>query len=221
VWPPAAAGTYSGLFYPANGASQASSGYFTATLASAGAGAFSAHLLLDGGSYALTGQFDGSGNVQSIVPRTGQPPVAAALHLNLDPPDGRMTGVISSAEWSAVLQAGRAVFNAASNPAPVYGGPMALVIPFGTNTPVGYLTISNTPGGTALVAGRLADGAIILRAAPMNQGPAIPLYAPLYSGKGSFLGWITLTNSTPSANLGRALWLKPDGAKTTGVFIVK
>jgi hypothetical protein len=217
----AAAGTYSGLFYPAKGATQASSGFFTATVASRGAGAFSANLLLDGGSYPFTGRFDPFGDAQSIVPRIGKASVTASLHLDIDPPDGQMTGVISNADWRSSLQAGRAVFNAASNPAPVSAGQYALVIPSGASASVGYLTLTNAESGSALVTGTLADGAHIIRAAPMVKGAAIPLYAPLYSGKGLFLGWITFTNWPGRTNFGDAFWIKPGSPNATGVLIVK
>jgi hypothetical protein len=72
-----------------------------------------------------------------------------------------------------------------------------------------------------LVAGTLADGATFLRAAPMAKGPAIPLYVPLYSGQGLFLGWITLTNSTAQANFGQAVWIRPGATNPAAVFIVK
>ncbi len=206
-----AAGTYSGLFYPAHGATQASSGFLTATLASRGDGTFSANLLLDGGSYPFTGKFDSSGGAQSLVPRAGKSAVTASLHLDLDRPDGQMTGALSDGEWRSILQAGRA----ATNPVPLLSGQFALVIPSGSNAPVGYLTLTQTAGATALVAGSLADGASLLRTAPMLNGAAIPLYAPLYSGKGLFLGWITLTNS------GDAFWIKPGSPTPTGVLIVK
>jgi hypothetical protein len=132
-----------------------------------------------------------------------------------------MTGVISSADWRSVLQAGRSVFNAATNPAPDAASQFALVIPSGTNAPAGYLTISNTVGGAALVTGMLADGASIFRSAPLEKGPAIPLYVPLYSGQGMFLAWITFTNSPPQANSAQAVWIGPGFTNLTDVYIVK
>jgi hypothetical protein len=218
---PDLAGTYSGLFYPVPGATRASSGFFTATVSSRTAGVFSANILLDGGSYPFAGRFDPSGNAKAIVPRAGKLPVTASLQLDLDPSRGQMTGVISNADWRSILQAGRCDFNAATNPAPVCDGQYAIIVPSDAAAPAGYLTINNTPGGTALVAGTLADGATFLRAAPMAKGPAIPLYVPLYSGQGLFLGWITLTNSTAQANFGQAVWIRPGATNPAAVFIVK
>ncbi|HWD18944.1 MAG TPA: FG-GAP-like repeat-containing protein [Verrucomicrobiae bacterium] len=216
----AAAGTYSGLFYPPSGVTVASSGFFSATLASKGAGAFSAYLLLDGGNYPFTGKFDALGNAQTVVKRAGKSPVTASLHLELNPIDDQMTGVISNTAWLSILQADRAVFNAATNPAPRVGGEFALVVPDGNEAPAGYLRITNSAGGTALITGTLADGARLTRTAPMTKDAAIPLYAPLYSGKGLFLGWITFTNSSQTS-FGQANWLKPGAVEPTSVTIVK
>jgi hypothetical protein len=217
----AAAGAYSGLFYPATGATRASSGFFTATVAARTAGAFSANILLDGGSYPFAGKFDASGDAQAIVPRAGKTPVTVSLHLDLDSSGGQMTGVISSADWRSILQAGRSVFNAATNPAPDCASQFALLIPSGGTAPAGYLTISNTAGGTVLVTGTLPDGAQIFRAAPMAKGPAIPLYAPLYSGQGLFLAWIALTNWPAQTNFGQAIWIGPGFTNLTDVYMVK
>jgi hypothetical protein len=216
-----ATGTYSGLFYPATGATRASSGFFTATVASRTAGAFTANILLDGGTYPFAGQFDPSGDAQAIVPRGGKTSVTASLHLDLDASGGQMTGVISNADWRSILQAGRSVFNAATNPAPDSAGQFALVIPSGTTAPAGFLTINNIAGGSALVTGTLADGATIFRAAPMAKGPAIPLYAPLYSGQGLFLAWITFTNWPAQTNFGQAVWIGPGFTNLTDVRLVK
>jgi len=217
----AVAGAYSGLFYPASGATRASSGFFTATVSSSSPGAFTANILLDGCSYPLAGKFDTSGDAQSIVPRGGKAPVTASLHLDLDPSRGQMTGVISNAEWRSILQAGRSVFHAATNPAPDCAGQFALVISSGATAPAGYLTLNHTAGGTVLVTGTLADGATIFRAAPMAKGPAIPLYAPLYSGQGLFLAWITFTNWPAQENFGQAVWIGPGFTNLSDIHIVK
>jgi hypothetical protein len=218
---PEASGTYSGLFYPTTGATRESSGFFTATLASRTAGAFTAHILLDGGNYPFAGEFDASGDAQAIVPRAGKTPVTASLHLDLDAAQAQMTGMISNADWRSILQSGRSTFNAATNPAPDGASQFALVIPAGTNAPAGYLTINNTVGGAALVTGTLPDGANIFRSAPMEKGPAMPLYVPLYSGQGMFLAWISFTNSPAPANFGQAVWIGPGFTNLTDVYIVK
>lgn len=213
----AASGTYSGLFYPADGATQASSGFLTATVAQKAAGTFSANLLLDGGSYPFSGKFDTSGDAQSLIARTGKTAVSAALHLDVDPADGRMSGQISSADWQSILQAGRA----AGNTPVEASGQYAVVVSSGTNAPIGYLTLTNLTGATALVSGTLSDSASVIRSAPIIKGSAIPLYAPLYTGKGLFLGWISFTNTPGQIMPSAAWWIKPGSNNATPVLIVK
>jgi hypothetical protein len=219
--PAQSAEIYSGLFYPADGATPAGAGFFTATLASQSGGAFSAKLLLDGESYPFTGKFDPSGDAQSLVPRAGKASLTAFLHLNLDSPDGPMTGVISTVDWRSILLAGRVEYNAASNPARANAGQFALVLAGGAGAPIGYLNLTNTANGSALVAGTLADGSKILRAAPTVKGAVVPLYAPLYSGKGVFLGWISFTNPPGQTDDCDAFWFKPGATNAARVLIVK
>ena len=83
------------------------------------------------------------------------------------------------------------------------------------------MTINTNADGTALVTGTLADGANIFRAEPVEKGPAIPLYAPLYSGQGVFLAWIAFTNSPAQVNYGHAVWIGPGFTNVTDVYIVK
>jgi len=214
-------GTYSGLFYPTDGASRANSGYFTATIASGTSGAFTANILLDSKSYPFTGKFDSAGVADSLVPRSGKSPVTASLRLDVDSPRSQMTGFISSADGRSVLRAGLTVFGAGTNPARVDAGQFALVVPSGAVAPAGYLAITNTTGGAALVTGTLADGESIFRVAPKAEGQAIPFYTPLYSGQGLFLAWISFTNSAPQANLGPAIWIGPGFTNLTDIIIVK
>ncbi|HZM05221.1 MAG TPA: immunoglobulin domain-containing protein, partial [Candidatus Saccharimonadales bacterium] len=212
-----AAGTYSGLFYPADGATQASSGFLTLTVAGRTPGGFSANLLIDGESYAFAGKFDPSGNARAIVDREGKAPVTLSLRLNINRPDGPMTGVLNAADWSSIFQGSRVVAALGADE----GGPFALIVPSAGNPTVGSLALTNTPAGTVLVTGRLADGAGIFRNAPMTQSGAIPLYVPLYSGHGLFLGWINLTNPPASTNFGQAYWIKPGQTNPVSVSIVK
>jgi hypothetical protein len=55
----------------------------------------------------------------------------------------------------------------------------------------------------------------------MAKGPAIPLSAPLYSGQGLFLAWITFTNWPAQTNFGQAVWIGPGFTNLTDVRLVK
>jgi hypothetical protein len=197
-------GVYNGLFSPAAGASENTSGFFTATVAATGTGAYSGKLLLDGGSYSFSGTFNLSGDSEATVARTGQPPVEVILHLNLPAPDDQMTGYVvdfASNGWTSELLANRAVFSK-SSPATNYVGKYTLVIPPAsgspTNSPGGYsyATLANTSAGLVTLGGTLADKSAISQSTSVSKDGNIPLYVSLYSKKGSLQGWLTLTNET-------------------------
>jgi hypothetical protein len=222
---PAVAGTYTGLFYPANGVTEASSGYFVASIVSNSAGAYSANLKLDGGAYPFSGSFDATGTVQTNLARTGKTPVSVTLNLHLNPADdqmsGTVSGTVSNVAWTSVLQADRAVFNASTAPATNYAGQFTLLVPPGPAAPAGspdgygYALLTNTLGGASILSGALADGAILgPTSAPIAKDGSIPLYNSLYSGKGSLLGWIIITNQPPQTLDGQISWIKPAVAKT-------
>jgi hypothetical protein len=209
--------TYCGLFYPTNGPTESSSGFLTLTLAREASGAFSANLLLDGGAYSFTGQFDSAGNSESIIARLGKTPLTAMLHLDLNSPNDKITGVISSAGWQSTLLTLRTTNNLF-----IPGeGKFALLIPSEGNALAGNLSVNNTSPATALVTGTLADGAGIFRVAPVAQAASIPLYVPLYSGKGLFLGWITLTNGLGQSNCGNAIWINSKSTNAIEIILSK
>ncbi|MGA2544551.1 MAG: Ig-like domain-containing protein, partial [Verrucomicrobiota bacterium] len=85
----AVAGVYHGLFHPASGVTEASSGFITATIASNSAGAFTAKLLLDGGSNSFSGSFDLTGRAQTNFTIAGQN-VSVVLSLDFNPADALM-----------------------------------------------------------------------------------------------------------------------------------
>lgn len=208
AWSPVLSGTYSGLFYPAAGAARENSGFFTATL-NGTSGAFTAHILLDGGGCSFAGSFDSSGGAQCVVLRPGLAPLAVSLHVTPGAFDPEMTGTVSSAAWSANLVA---ILAAADTVAP---SRFAILPPAGV-APVGYLAVTNNPGGAVLVNGALPDGTSIFRVAPVVKNASIPLYVPLYSGKGLFMGWVTFSQATNNA-----LWIQPGETTGSPALLVK
>ena len=213
------AGVYNGLFYPAGGVAEASSGFISVAIASNGTGAYTAKLLLDGGSNSFSGSFDLTGAARTNLVRSGKTPVGVTLLLDFNPADALLGGSVSNAAagWNAVIQADRAVFSAKGNPATNYAGQFTLLLPPGTNAPVGspagygYAAVTNTLDGVSTLGGVLADGTPFLWSAPIARDGGVPLYQSLYSGKGSLLGWISFTNKPPqnvSAN-SSVSWIKP------------
>lgn len=197
-------GTYNGLFSPLTGITEESSGFFSATMANSASGAYSAKLMLDGGSYSFSGNFDLTGSSEETVARTGKPPVAVVLNLDLATNMDQMTGFVinfASNGWTSVLTANRAVFGK-SQPATAYAGKYTLVFPPGplapTNQPggYGYATLANSTAGVASISGSLADNTPISQSVAISKSGSIPLYVSLYSKKGSLMGWLSLTNAT-------------------------
>jgi uncharacterized repeat protein (TIGR03803 family) len=196
------AGVYNGLFYPIDGVSEESSGFFTATIPASSRGAYSAKLMLDGGSYPFSGTFDLSGDAEEILTRPGKTSLTVDLQLDLPATNNQMTGSVSEIAtngWISELMANRAVFNAKSNPATNYAGKYTLIILPGstTNEPggYGYATLANSLAGLVSLSGSLADKTAISQSVALSKDGNIPLYVSLYSHKGSLLGWLTLTNN--------------------------
>jgi hypothetical protein len=214
----AVAGVYNGLFSPTNGVTEDSSGFFTATIPASSRGVYSAKLLLDGGSCSFSGMFDLSGNAEHTVVRSGKAFLTVELHINLATPDDKMTGnVINSTSTgrTSALLGDRAVFNKKSNPATNYAGCYTMILPPDSDSAnesggYGYATLHNNLAGQVTIAGHLGDGTAISQTVPVSKDGYIPLYASLYSGRGSILGWLTLTNNPSQTIIGTDLsWIKP------------
>ena len=220
------AGTYDGLFSPASGVTEESSGFITATIPASSRGAYSARLLLNGGSYPFSGTFGMSGNAGQILTLADNTLLAVALHLDLAATNNQMTGSlmeVASNGWTAALLANRAVFNSKTERATNFAGKYTLIIPPGNTAPTneaagyGYATLTNNPAGLVAVSGRLADGTSFSQSVPVATNGDIPLYASLYSHKGSLQGWLTVagTTNTPSQTIVGAnlAWIKVSGAR--------
>jgi hypothetical protein len=220
----AVAGVYNGLFYPTNGVTEASSGFISATIASNSTGAYTAKVLLNGGSNSFSGSFDLTGWAQTALTNSGQT-VSVSLSLDFKPADATMGGSVSNAAagWNSVILADRAVFSANASPATNYAGHFTLLLPPDTNTAptnspdgYGYAAITNTLAGISTMGGALADGTPFLWSVPIARNGGAPLYQSLYSGKGSLLGWIYFTNEPPQnvSTNSSVSWIKPSVPNT-------
>jgi cyclophilin family peptidyl-prolyl cis-trans isomerase len=201
------AGNYYGLVYDeTNGIAQASAGFFSGTLGSAGA--FSAKLLMSGRTNSLAGQFDLTGHLAAAVPQTGGGALALDLQLGTD----TLTGTVSNGAWVSALDAYRAVFSAATNPCP-YAGRYTMVLPGEEDGPgcpdgSGYASLAVDKGGSAVLLGALAEGTVLSQSAPVSKEGDWPLYAPLYGTNGSMIAWLRLTLPAGLTNT-LAVWTKP------------
>ncbi|MGA2749679.1 MAG: Ig-like domain-containing protein [Verrucomicrobiota bacterium] len=220
---PAIAGSFNGLFYQTNGSpvTEQSSGFVTVTIASTSKGAYTAKLLLDGGSYSFTGAFDLNGNSVTNLTRRGKSPLTVTLHVDLNtlPPATVMTGTVAATNWAGPsgLMADLAVFNGKTIVASNYAGKYTLVLP-GSTTPAtspggyGAATFTNNLAGTAVLGGALGDGTSLgSQSAPISQDGLVPVYIPLYSGQGSVFGWLAFSNLPPKTVSGDLTWFKLSG----------
>jgi hypothetical protein len=125
-----------------------------------------------------------------------------------------VTGVVSDGNWTAPLLGDRAVFDPTNNPAP-WSGRYTLVIP-GTpgaaDSPEGDgdgTVLINRAGGLSF-SGVLADNTRLAQIAVISKDGHWPLYASLYAGKGSLLGWVNFDTNQPTDDLwGPVSWIKP------------
>jgi glucose/arabinose dehydrogenase len=208
-------GSYNGLFYETNGVRHGASGFFGLTLRRDGG--FTARLQQGTRKYSFTGRFDLEGNSTNVVKRTGTNHVAVELAMDPQGP-GQITGRVfdTNSLWEATLIADHAMFNARTSPATNYAGSYTLLITGSTNTPAepagdGAGNFKIDAGGSVRLSANLADGSPAAQKAVISTNGAWPLYVSLYRGRGSLLGWITVTNS-PEPDLGGLVsWFRPAG----------
>ena len=200
---PAAAGTYNGLFFPANAVAAETSGMLYNCVVR-NTGAFSGALLIAAGRYPISGSFDLSGSA-SFSTRQFQ------VDLTLDSTIPKITGTISTPQWTANLTA-----DLASNILPS----AQYTILFEPSTDVsadsppgdGYGLITNHAGMVTL-SGALADGTTYNQTVPVSRAGNLPVYAVLYTttahpDPGLLLGWINLTNLQATAPANALAWIK-------------
>ena len=200
-----AQGSYSGLFYETNGVKPASSGFFTAQLNSRGT--FSAKLQLGNGTYSFTKTFDSSGNITTFVQSKKLAALKVTLHLvNND----QITGEISEgSDWTAELLALNSVKNASA-----FGtGKHSLVLSVNdtnSTTDAGdcFGTMTLSKNGSIQWSGVLPDGGNVSQKSALSANGVWPLYSSTYSGKGSLIGWLQLTNGSSDIG-GSAVWIVP------------
>lgn len=200
---PAVAGTYDGLFYPASGVTEETSGMLY-NLALRDTGAFSGQILTTTTNYHFATNFDAAGNADF---KAGSLQVA----LKLETTASEIVGTVSSPRFSANLTA-----DLASNVLQ----PASYTLLFSPTTDVspvspsgeGYALVTNKSGSVTL-SGALADGTAYSQVVPVSQNGYVPVYASLYTkaastNAGLLLGWINLTNLQATAPANALTWIK-------------
>jgi hypothetical protein len=201
------AGAYNGLFYETNTIRHHSSGFITMTLSESGSA--NGKILCDGSTNSFSGNFDASGTFQKVVLRPNKTSLTLTLQVDLTNDADQIIGTISDGVWTAQLLADRATFSATNTTSLagfytiVLPGSNSATIPFGHS--YGLISVSNT--GSLKLAGTLADGAAVSQTVSIGRTGEWPFYVPLYGGRGSLLGWLTLLEA-PRRIEGRVSWIK-------------
>jgi len=207
-------GAYSGLFHPMTSEPpHEQSGGFT--LAVTDKGTYSGRLLLNGGSFSISGAFDLDLSARKTVLRRGTNELYVGLQLAAG--SDQVTGYVSNALWVSELFGYRAAFNSKTNPATNFlakytmlfsGGDDAATSPDG----LGCSTLTVASSGALAMKGTLADGTAVAQKGALAANGQLPVYVNLYRGKGSLFGWLTFTNTATNDIPGLLLWTRKDGA---------
>jgi hypothetical protein len=203
-------GSYNGLFHEAAEVRQGSSGNFTVTPTDRGT--YTGTLKLGSKKHSVSGVLDLGRRGTNTIVRIG----ANSLTVEFDFGGGssnQVVGRVTDGVWEAPLLGDRAIFNSKTNPAP-YAGSYTLILPGQDDGNVGpegdgFGTIKVDGNGGATLAGTLADGTKISLKVPLSMHGQCPVYVPLYSGYGSMLSWLTVTNRPTDDITGLLSWIRP------------
>jgi hypothetical protein len=195
------AAAYSGLFYNKNGVAPQSAGAFTLTMTAKST--FTAKVMLAGRTYPFSGRFSPTGSASNSIPLK---PGSLTTLLSFDSGGvDILSGQLTDGNWTADLVANRASYSK-TNLAP-QAGKYTVVIPAGDQAaaqPGGdsYGSVTVSTFGKVSFIGKFADGTKVSQSAVLSKDGEWPLYASLYSGNGSALGWLTIS---PAGGLGESL----------------
>jgi uncharacterized repeat protein (TIGR03803 family) len=204
---PAAAGTYNGLFFPANAVAEETSGMLYHFVLR-NTGAFSGALLIAGSRYPIAANFDDSGNASF---KAGP----FQVDLTLDSATPQITGTVSTSQWTANLTADMAANTLSSAEYTILFEPSTNV---SADSPPGdgYGLLTNHAGVVTL-SGALADGTSYNQTVPVSRAGSLPVYAVLYTDTahpdpGLLLGWINVTNLQAATPSNALTWIKKPSA---------
>jgi hypothetical protein len=202
------ASSFSGLFSESTGVELGRSGALS--LKTTTASGYSGKLQIGSKSYPFSGTFDPTGVGTNAVSRKGASTLGLALKVNLADPTS-ITGTVTDAgNWTANLQANRAVLKGSANS---FAGNYTLVIPGADgSTPGGdsYATVAVAATGKLKMTGSLADANKLTQSTLVSANGQWPLYVSLYGGQGQLFGWLIFANGTVEGDLN---WIKNPVAK--------
>ena len=200
-------GAYTGLFYDLNAPAHENAGGFALTLDDKGG--FGGTVTMGRNKRRFRGTFSLERVATVNIPGTTTLP-SLALALELDTQAGAIGGTVTmGTNEPSTLVAFRNAFSAKLNPAPNAGFYNA-VLP-STNDPAlappgdGFVPITITTAGRVSGRGVLADGTGWSFVSATSKEAWVPVYVPLYAGRGSIFGWLTVTN-TGANDVAGTLW---------------
>jgi|GEM_PF-7020497 len=180
-------------------------------------GGYSGTLFAGGEKFTLRGLFTASGFSTVLLTRKDKTTFALNMTLALDG-SGLFTGALSEGGIVfTALTGGKHGFSATSK----FAGPSKYTLalppldPAAPNAPVGYgyATVAISTTGGVTITGVLADGTTWSNSSALLGDLSIPVYLPLYGGKGSIYGWLTLRDVPDISDLdGPLFWSRPANA---------
>jgi hypothetical protein len=203
------AGVYTGLFWDTNNLSNASSGWFSATVTSKDV--LDGQVKIAGVTTSFTTKLQPSGNAAVVVSRHNQDALVLSLQVDLSG-SGVLTGMVADANntFNSQLTAYRAGFSA-SSPATEFDGYYTWAMPAASGiAPAGnsYGSATVAAAGGVRLSVDLGDGTTTTASGSLSTSGLMPLYLSLYNGQGSLLAWLSFDKSAGSLSTNSAYWFK-------------
>ena len=225
---PAVAGTFNGLV--GNGKETDTNAFFLGngfvTLTTTATGTFIGSLRLEGQTLALSGKFDGFGEANLTLLRTGKSSAQVALDFDTASAHGEIAGTVTPAGGSALdFIALPGVYTGAGtsiHPLSARSYTVALPAP-DASLGHGYATMVVDAKGLATFAGKLADGTgFTTSARTVDDGAGnwvVPVHIPLYKALGGMiLGEVVVPKASAFTVEGTLEWLRPADTAAGAMF---
>ena len=196
-------GSFAGLLLDETDTNYTTSGYLSLRVTKAGA--YHGTARIGGMSGAVAGQFDRFGYAPLVLRRGN-----LSGSLQLDPTGGRIAGVLTDGRRTPALLLYRT--GAATNGA-AFSGDYALTL--GAAAPVpgeGRATLRISSRGSVRVRGTLGDGRALDDQSFFSSDARVPLFVPLYNGRGLILGWLDM--GADGTVQGTARWFRPGDSRS-------
>lgn len=211
---PATQGSYYALALETNTFRHDQSGMITLRVSSRGT--YSGKAVIGGRAYPFSGVLDAKLASTTVILRKGANSFGLSFVMGGSASD-QIAGSIIDGTNAIPFTGHRSIFHARSYPAPLVGA-WTWALPGATNVgaaPEGwsYGTVKVDADGFGTFAGVMADGSRLSWKTPLSPRGRWPAFASLYSGGGSVMSWLTLTNQSTNHIRGDVVWTKPPLAK--------